>query len=104
MVSDVNNLLHPYNMEGRFHAGHCDDVAADISRADLTVGGLHATGSATVGCLDETTVRQCRLTSGRPWVENTWFQPVESTSLSKFWFHMSTCTPTPRTGFMWVGR
>ena len=23
------------------------------------------------------------------------FQPVESTCLSKFWFQMSTCTPTP---------
>ena len=37
---------------------------------------------------------QCRLTSCRPWVESTWFLPVESTSLSKFWFQMSTCVPT----------
>ena len=28
-------------------------------------------------------VRRCRLTSsGRPWVESTWFQPVESATLS----------------------
>ena len=41
-------------------------------------------------------VRRCRLTSGWPWVESTWFQPVVSTSLSKVWLQMPTCTPTSR--------
>ena len=39
-------------------------------------------------------VRRCRLTSGRPWVEITWFQPVDSTSLSRFWVQSSACTST----------
>ena len=45
-------------------------------------------------------VEHIRLTLGlNHWVESTWFQPVESTSLSKLWFQMSTsCTPTARRG------
>ena len=42
-------------------------------------------------------VRRCRLTHQvDPGLKALWFQPVESTSLSKLWFQMSTCTPTAR--------
>ena len=100
----MSNLWHPYMLvleqslvclgEAVVYTMGDDDSSLPDSSRRSTLGSYAPVFTHLMRAPE---VRRCRLTSASAWVESPLgFQPVESTSLSKFWFEMSTCTLTPR--------